>query len=82
MMVMIKVTAAALATRPFLHGMSWEHLAVLSQAASDVPVPARHRFFEDGGQPPASGWFSPATRRLKSTRSRLITASIQPVGTR
>jgi CRP/FNR family cyclic AMP-dependent transcriptional regulator len=29
--------------------MPWEHLAVLSQAASDVTVPARHRFFEDGG---------------------------------
>jgi len=159
-MVMIKVTAAALAAHPFLHGMSREHLAVISRAASDVTVPARHRFFEDGGHAtrfwlvqsghatvdvhvPGQGrvpidtigmgeligwsWlFSPymwafgavaaspveafefdarmvrtwcasdpalgyevtrrvaevLTRRLKSTRSRLITASIQPVGTR
>ena len=160
MMVMIEVTATTLAAHPFLHGMSREHLAVLSQAASDVTVPARHRFFEDGGHAtrfwlvqsghatvdvhvPGQGrvsidtigmgeligwsWlFSPymwafgavaaspveafefdagmvrtwcasdpalgyevtrrvaevLTRRLKSTRSRLITASIQPAGTR
>ena len=48
-MAMIEVTAAALAAHPFLHGMSREHLAVLSRAASDVTVPAGHRFFEDGG---------------------------------
>jgi CRP/FNR family transcriptional regulator, cyclic AMP receptor protein len=159
-MAMIEVTAATLAAHPFLHGMSREHLAVLSQAASDITVPARHRFFEDGGHAtrfwlvqsghvtvdvhvPGQGlvsidtigmgeligwsWlFSPymwafgavaaspveafefdarmvrtwcasdpalgyevtrrvaevLTRRLKSTRSRLITASIQPAGTR
>ena len=157
---MIEVTAAALAAHPFLHGMSREHLAVLSRAASDVTVPAGHRFFEDGGHAirfwlvesghatvdvhvpglgrvpidtigmgELIGWswlFSPftwafgavaaspveafefdarlvrtwcisdpalgyevtrrvaevLTRRLKSTRSRLITASIEPVGTR
>ena len=157
---MIEVTAAALAAHPFLHGMSRDHLAALSQAASDVTVPAGHRFFEDGGHAtrfwlvesghatvdvhvPGQGrvpidtigmgeligwsWlFSPftwafgavaagsveafefdarlvrtwctsdralgyevtrrvaevLTRRLKSTRSRLITASIEPVGTR
>lgn len=46
---MTEVTAAALATHPFLHGMSRPHLAVLAQAASDVAYPARHRLFEDGG---------------------------------
>jgi CRP-like cAMP-binding protein len=157
---MIEVTAATLATHPFLHGISRDHLAMLAQAASDVTVPARHRFFEDGGHathfwlvqsghvtvdvhvpgqgrvpidsigmgqlvgwswlfPPFSWAFGavaaspveafefdaravraccasdPAlgyevtrrlaqvvTKRLRTTRSRLITASIQPVGTR
>jgi CRP/FNR family cyclic AMP-dependent transcriptional regulator len=46
---MIEVTAEALATHPFLHGMSRDHLAVLAQAGSDVTFPARHRLFEDGG---------------------------------
>lgn len=46
---MSKVTAAALATHPFLHGMSREHLAVLAEAATDVVFPVRHRLFEDGG---------------------------------
>jgi CRP/FNR family transcriptional regulator, cyclic AMP receptor protein len=46
---MIEITAAALAAHPFLHGISRDHLAVLAQAASDVTVPARHRFFEEGG---------------------------------
>jgi CRP/FNR family transcriptional regulator, cyclic AMP receptor protein len=46
---MTEVTAAALATHPFLHGMSGPHLAILAQAASDVVFPARHRLFEDGG---------------------------------
>jgi CRP/FNR family transcriptional regulator, cyclic AMP receptor protein len=46
---MIEVTAAALATHPFLHGMSREHLAVLAGAASDVMFPAGRRLFEDGG---------------------------------
>jgi CRP-like cAMP-binding protein len=46
---MIEVTATALATHPFLHGMSRDHLAVLAENASDVTFPARHRLFEDGG---------------------------------
>jgi len=155
---MIEVTAAALAAHPFLHGMSRDHRAALAQAASDVSLPAGHRFFEDGGHAtrfwlvqsghvtvdvhvPGQGrvpidtigmgeltgwsWLFPPftwafgavaagpveafefdartvrarcasdpafgyevtwrvaevlTKRLKSTRSRLITASIQPVG--
>ena len=160
MITMIEVTAAALATHPFLHGISEDHLVVLARAASDIIVPARHRFFEDGGHAtrfwliqsghvtvdvhvPGQGrvpvdtigmgemvgwsWMFPPftwafgavaatpveafefdapvvreycasdpvlgyevtqrvaqvlTMRLKSTRNRLITASIQPVGTR
>jgi CRP/FNR family cyclic AMP-dependent transcriptional regulator len=46
---MIEVTAEALASHPFLHGMSSGHLAVLANAAHDVAFPARHRLFEDGG---------------------------------
>jgi CRP-like cAMP-binding protein len=46
---MIEVSAAALAARPFLHGKSPDHLAVLAPAASDVTFPAGHRFFEDAG---------------------------------
>ncbi|HMH36281.1 MAG TPA: cyclic nucleotide-binding domain-containing protein [Streptosporangiaceae bacterium] len=46
---MIEVTAEALATHPFLHNMSRDHLAMLAQTASDVTFPARHRLFEDGG---------------------------------
>jgi CRP/FNR family transcriptional regulator, cyclic AMP receptor protein len=46
---MIEVTGAALATHPFLHGMSRDQLGVLAQAASDVTFPVRHRLFEDGG---------------------------------
>ena len=46
---MTKVTAAELATHPFLHGMSHRQLAVLADFASDVRYPARHRLFEDGG---------------------------------
>jgi|SRR5579859_5157771 len=46
---MIEVSAAALATHPFLHGISRDHLAVLALAASDVMFPAGHRLFEDGG---------------------------------
>ena len=46
---MIEVSADALATHPFLHGMSRDHLAVLASAASDVTFPVRHRLFEDGG---------------------------------
>ena len=33
---MIEVTAEALATHPFLHNMSRDHLAVLAEAAADV----------------------------------------------
>ncbi len=157
---MIEVTAAALAAHPFLHGISQDHLAGLAQVASDVTVPARHRFFEQGGHAtrfwlvqsghvtvdvnvPGQGrvpidtigmgeligwsWLFPpfawafgavaaspveafefdaravracctsdpalgyevtrrlahvVTRRLQTTRNRLITATIQPVGTR
>ena len=46
---MIEVTAAALASHPFLHGMSHDQLGLLAEAASDVTFPARHRLFEDGG---------------------------------
>src|SRR5579859_6170519 len=46
---MIEVTAAALATHPFLHGMSPQELAWLAGTARDVTFPARHRLFEDGG---------------------------------
>jgi CRP/FNR family cyclic AMP-dependent transcriptional regulator len=46
---MIEATGAALATHPFLHGMSREQLAVLAGAASDVMFPAGRRLFEDGG---------------------------------
>ena len=157
---MIEVTAAALATHPFLYGVAPDQLARLAQAASDVTVPAGHRFFDDGGHatrfwlvqsghvtvdvhvpgqgrvpidtigmgdligwswlfPPFTWAFGAAaasrveafefdarmvrtwcgsdpalgyeitrrvaevlTRRLKSTRSRLITASNQPAGAR
>jgi CRP/FNR family transcriptional regulator, cyclic AMP receptor protein len=46
---MIEVNAAALATHPFLHGMSADQLAILAEAASKVSFPARYRLFEDGG---------------------------------
>jgi CRP/FNR family transcriptional regulator, cyclic AMP receptor protein len=46
---MIEVNAAALATHPFLHGMSCDQLSVLAEAARDVTFPARQRLFEDGG---------------------------------
>jgi CRP/FNR family transcriptional regulator, cyclic AMP receptor protein len=46
---MIEVNAAALATHPFLHGMSADHLGALAEAARDVSFPARYRLFEDGG---------------------------------
>jgi CRP-like cAMP-binding protein len=46
---MTEVTAAALATHPFLHGMSRDQLSVLAETARDARFPARHRLFEDGG---------------------------------
>src|ERR1700730_10281063 len=46
---MIEVNAAALATYPFLHGMSADHLGILAKAACDVRFPVRYRLFEDGG---------------------------------
>ena len=46
---MTEVTAAALATHRFWHGMSHRQLAVLAQCASDVRLPPGHRLFEDGG---------------------------------
>ena len=47
---MIEVTAEALATHPFLHGLSRDHLAALAGTAAGVTFPARHRLFEDGGR--------------------------------
>jgi len=44
-----EITAAALATHPFLHGMSRDQLGVLAETAREVRFPARHRLFEDGG---------------------------------
>ena len=46
---MIEVNAAALATHPFLHGMSADQLGILAEAACDVRFPVRYRLFEDGG---------------------------------
>jgi CRP/FNR family cyclic AMP-dependent transcriptional regulator len=46
---MTEVTAPALATHPFLHGMSRDQLGVLAESARDVRFPARHRLFEDDG---------------------------------
>ena len=46
---MIEVDATALATHPFLHGMSREQLSMLAEAARDVKFPAKYRLFEDGG---------------------------------
>jgi CRP/FNR family transcriptional regulator, cyclic AMP receptor protein len=46
---MIEVNAVALATHPFLHGMSADHLGALAEAARDVSFPAWYRLFEDGG---------------------------------
>jgi CRP/FNR family cyclic AMP-dependent transcriptional regulator len=46
---MTEVMAAALATHPFLHGMSREQLAILGESGSDVAFPAWRRLFEDGG---------------------------------
>jgi CRP/FNR family transcriptional regulator, cyclic AMP receptor protein len=46
---MIEITAATLATHPFLRSMSRHHLAVLAETASDVVFPAGHRLFKDGG---------------------------------
>ena len=46
---MIEVNAQALATHPFLHGMSREQLSVLAEAARDVKFSAKYRLFEDGG---------------------------------
>ena len=46
---MADVNAEELATHPFLHRMSHDHLAMLAGAASDVVFPARYRLFEDGG---------------------------------
>jgi CRP-like cAMP-binding protein len=46
---MTEATAPALATHPFLHGMSRDQLGVLAESARDVRFPARHRLFEDGG---------------------------------
>jgi len=46
---MIEVNAAALATHPFLHGMSADQLGILAEAACDVRFPVRYRLFEAGG---------------------------------
>jgi hypothetical protein len=81
---MIEVTAEALATHPFLHGMSRDHLAVLAEAAADVTFPARHRLFDDGGGA-SRFWLRLArvvARRLQATRVRLIIASSLPADAR
>ena len=52
---MIEVTAAALATHPFLHGMTREQLAVLAGAASEVMFPAGHGSSKTAVTPTASG---------------------------
>lgn len=46
---MIKVTAASLATQPFLRGLPPHQLECLAETGSDILLPARHRIFEDGG---------------------------------
>ncbi|MDQ2812033.1 MAG: Crp/Fnr family transcriptional regulator [Actinomycetota bacterium] len=46
---MTEAMAAALATHPFLHGMSRDQLAILAESGSEVTFPARHRLIEDGG---------------------------------
>lgn len=46
---MIKVTAASLASQPFLRGMPSELLESLAETASDVLMPAKYRIFEEGG---------------------------------
>ncbi len=46
---MIEISAMALATHPFLRGMSRDQLAALAEAGRDVRFPAGHRLFEDGG---------------------------------
>src|SRR5271170_2176501 len=46
---MIEISAVALATHPFLRGMSHDQLAVLAATGREVRFPARHRLFEDGG---------------------------------
>ncbi len=46
---MSEITAADLATHPFLHGMSRDQLGVLAETACEVRFSARHRLFEDGG---------------------------------
>ena len=42
------VTAAALATHPFVRDMRGDHLALLAETATITSVPARHRLFEEG----------------------------------
>ena len=44
----MKVTASALATQRFLHGMETGHLDALAETASEVMFPARQRIFADG----------------------------------
>src|SRR5271170_2897548 len=46
---MTEITAAALATHPFLQGMSSDQLGVLAETTCQARFPARHRLFEDGG---------------------------------
>jgi CRP/FNR family cyclic AMP-dependent transcriptional regulator len=45
---MLEVTAAALATQRFLHGMQPGQLTALAEAASEVAFPAGHRIFDEG----------------------------------
>jgi CRP-like cAMP-binding protein len=46
---MIEVTRSALATHPFLRGMTPGHLDALAEVGADVFFPAGHRIFEEGG---------------------------------
>jgi CRP/FNR family transcriptional regulator, cyclic AMP receptor protein len=52
---MIEVTTSALAAHTFLRGMAPGHLDALTEAATDVMFPARHRMFAEGGHA-ASFW--------------------------
>jgi hypothetical protein len=84
---MIEVTAAALATHPFLHGMSRDQLGVLAESARDVRFPARHRLFdaaavrEHCAADPELGYelnqriTRVLAKRLQATRIRLIARS-------
>jgi len=52
---MIEVNAAALATHPFLHGMSADQLAMLAEAARDVSFRPGTGSSRTAATPPGSG---------------------------